>query len=235
MVTGFGSGGGMLLSSDTYPNPDGTPGDARRWELAMLVSPSAPVRAVDHLPPGAVDGFAVIDAIVAPDILVVDDFVAPEDCADLVAYHRRERERCAVIGGGCEHFSGRVLYPDGLPPSAERDLARNVAAEISRAVEMHLSGGRPVRDDGAQIVWWPPPHGMGWHSDDVLPGRAFSGLLYLNDGYRGGYTAFRDLGVMLRPKPGRLCIYSGSVTHGVTDVTEGERFTMPSFHRLVAA
>jgi hypothetical protein len=194
------------------------------------------MRPIDKLPDGATDGFSTVAEANFPDLLTIDGFLNPDECALLVQYAEENRERCADQTGqqkDVHHFDGRVLYCDWqLPDSPAKRLALDAAERMSREIEARFSGGRRVQSESPQLVRWVPPGGMGYHYDEVHPGRVFSGLLYLNAGqFSGGMTAFRDHRIMLEPRLGQVALYSGQTWHGVTDVTDGVRFTLVSFQR----
>jgi predicted 2-oxoglutarate/Fe(II)-dependent dioxygenase YbiX len=62
--------------------------------------------------------------------------------------------------------------------------------------------------------------------------RNYSAITYLNDNYKGGEIYFTEFD-NFKPKlsPGTLIIFPGTLkyTHGVTEIQEGERFTIASF------
>lgn len=71
------------------------------------------------------------------------------------------------------------------------------------------------------------------HRDNTSPGtvhRRFAMTLNLNTGYEGGYLHFPEYGpVLYRPAPGEAAIFSCSLLHEATPVTQGRRFTLLSF------
>jgi peroxiredoxin/predicted 2-oxoglutarate/Fe(II)-dependent dioxygenase YbiX len=71
------------------------------------------------------------------------------------------------------------------------------------------------------------------HRDNNSPGtvhRRFAMTLNLNAGYEGGYLRFPEYGPLLyRPAPGAAAIFSCSLLHEATPVTQGQRFALLSF------
>jgi predicted 2-oxoglutarate/Fe(II)-dependent dioxygenase YbiX len=71
------------------------------------------------------------------------------------------------------------------------------------------------------------------HRDNTNVGslhRRFAMTLNLNEGYEGGYLRFPEYGSQLyRPAPGEAVIFSCSLLHEATPVTQGRRFTLLSF------
>jgi predicted 2-oxoglutarate/Fe(II)-dependent dioxygenase YbiX len=87
--------------------------------------------------------------------------------------------------------------------------------------------GLMVREMGeAEIVRYPTGGLFTPHSDAniVKPYRAFSVILYLNDEFEGGGTAFPSLGFTCEPKKGRLLVFPSHVLHGGNPVTSGSKY-----------
>jgi hypothetical protein len=63
----------------------------------------------------------------------------------------------------------------------------------------------------------------------------YSAVLVFNDDYEGGNFHFYNLGVTLKPEPGTLIVFRGDEErlHGVDEVTEGYRVSMPIFFRTL--
>lgn len=71
------------------------------------------------------------------------------------------------------------------------------------------------------------------HRDNTNIGmahRRFAMTLNLNDGYEGGCLRFPEYGIDLySPEPGSAILFSCSLLHEVTPVTQGTRFALLSF------
>ena len=61
--------------------------------------------------------------------------------------------------------------------------------------------------------------------------RDFSGIVYLNDNYRGGEFYFTALDTIIKPKKGMLVAFTAGFhhEHAVLRVESGQRLTMPFF------
>jgi hypothetical protein len=78
-------------------------------------------------------------------------------------------------------------------------------------------------DDGGNIV--------------PIPGYEFdkSGILYLNDDYKGGEIFFPDQNLTIKPDAGSLIVFEGhfSKPHGVKEVKSGPRYNLVTFYEPV--
>jgi len=59
-------------------------------------------------------------------------------------------------------------------------------------------------------------------------------LVYLNDDYDGGYLYFPEFDYYLKPSPGDIVIFPGSLyyVHGVSTVTKGVRYTLSQWAKF---
>ena len=101
--------------------------------------------------------------------------------------------------------------------------------EVQRAFSFSAT-----RFEGFKIARYDAPHGHFLaHRDNLSHAtrhRRFALTLNLNDGYRGGALRFPEYGPLLyRPPAGGALVFSGSLLHEVTPVTEGMRFVLLSF------
>ena len=82
--------------------------------------------------------------------------------------------------------------------------------------------------DNLEIVKWPVKSHMKFHKD-TKTGDVFASILYLNDNYIGGNTAFDSFQV--DPKVGRLLIFSNSYyRHCVKEVGGTSRYTLAAWY-----
>jgi hypothetical protein len=55
-------------------------------------------------------------------------------------------------------------------------------------------------------------------------------FLYLNDNFNGGYLVYPEKKLAVKPKPGKLVIHSGNISHFVSSFdTDVARYYMTSF------
>lgn len=129
------------------------------------------------------------------------------------------------------------------------DLLSSICNSISRTMSQHygveldprsvfyskMSAGAKLNEhydnyepDGTEFI--PSNHNneiinkLGFEPD-------FSGLLYLNDEYGGGEIVFPNQDLVLKPKPGTLIFFTGSMDfpHSVNEVLSGNRYNLVSF------
>jgi hypothetical protein len=133
--------------------------------------------------------------------------------------------------------SDQALMPT---PSSEP-----VLASIERLI-CHLAGASIDRAEPMVILRYRPGQQYRWHRDYIQPSgvsvrrelasfgqRVHTGILYLNDGFDGGETEFRDWNLSLRPAAGTVLGFSsihpdGSLNpasiHRGAPVDEGEKW-----------
>ena len=74
-------------------------------------------------------------------------------------------------------------------------------------------------------------NGLDLHSDtEGNQSIKFSTILYLNDNFNGGYLVYPEKKLAVKPKPGKLVIHSGNISHFVSSFdTDAARYYMTSF------
>lgn len=82
------------------------------------------------------------------------------------------------------------------------------------------------------------PYITAWkETDDQLEHKdndEFTAIIYLNDNYEGGELNFPSLDMSIKPTKGSLIFWPGYLTHSVSPVTSGIRYTMPMFLKAIA-
>lgn len=66
---------------------------------------------------------------------------------------------------------------------------------------------------------------------NAFPWYDIAGLFYINDEYEGGELYFPNQGIQFKPKKGAAYFFPGDMNyiHGITEITAGERYTVPFF------
>ena len=62
----------------------------------------------------------------------------------------------------------------------------------------------------------------------------FTAIIYLNDDYVGGELNFPSLELSIKPVKGSLIIWPGKITHSISTVVSGTRYTMPIFFKAIS-
>jgi 2OG-Fe(II) oxygenase superfamily len=170
------------------------------------------------------------------DFLVVDDLLDAEGCDRLVtdyvvmAYARDQAARDP-------NWRNRVLFYRELWKGDPRGayLARYALYEAIDRVAAFYGLSAPLYPDVLSLVGWPVGIGI-WppHADDEraeFAHRAFSAVLYLNEGFEGGDLYLPRQDILIRPMRGMFVSLPGGMSHqhGVIPVNQGLRITAASF------
>lgn len=122
----------------------------------------------------------------------------------------------------------RITEPNLIGQINQR-IWRRVKPEVEKAFHFNISNFERYLvgcyDDKTAGFFKP-------HRDNTSAGtvhRRFAMTLNLNAGYAGGYLRFPEYGSLYRPAPGEAAIFSCSLLHEATPVTQGQRFALLSF------
>jgi predicted 2-oxoglutarate/Fe(II)-dependent dioxygenase YbiX/peroxiredoxin len=216
--------------------------------LALLVDPNA--RVVAFPLPHAIVGTAATEAArratepvlitAQAPVLAMPDVLNPQDCRMLMALWERNNfetgvatEESGVGGQEIDHaYKNRrdhqIDDPEVIRHVNDR-LARRIVPEVKKAFNYEITRFEHLRI-GAYDA------GAGYfraHRDNTKLAtihRKFALRLCLNDEYEGGYLNFPEYGKQLyRPPAGGAVVFSTSLLHEVTDITEGRRFALITF------
>jgi predicted 2-oxoglutarate/Fe(II)-dependent dioxygenase YbiX len=168
-------------------------------------------------------------------------FAAEDDCKLVIAsYERCRATHSHSVGDG--FFDHRVLWINSFPDE-ENNTRRILQRWRHLAVQListHV--GQPVYSDTIQVVRWDgqamPPHQDDRHPDGRLhntPWRTWASVIYLNGDFEGGELYFPETNYNYKPSTGTLMVFEGRLWHGVRAVTQGVRYTSPSWYSIDAA
>jgi hypothetical protein len=76
------------------------------------------------------------------------------------------------------------------------------------------------------ITAWTEGTSQKEHTDNS---NEYTAIIYLNDNYEGGELNFPDLDLVIKPLKGSVMLWPGYLTHSISTVTSGTRYTMPVF------
>jgi len=171
--------------------------------------------------------------------LVLESFLDATICDSLCAAFRDSSTR--IVNRIPGFWDGRFIwYSDMAEAYAElagqmRCAQRSAAALIADFYGLQA----PIYPDLLQIMSWPVGIHMPAHADNANPNgsphamahRDFSGIVYLNDDYRGGEFYFTALDTVIKPKRGMLVAFTAGFyhEHAVLRVEGSQRLTMPFF------
>ncbi len=181
-------------------------------------------------------------AIVHAPTLTVPDVLEPDLCRRLIEGHQIsggvesgfmvEREGVTVRKHDRDHKIRRDWFMDdqNLIAVCRERIRRRIAPEIKRAfqfevtrIERYLVACYDSAEKGHFAA----------HRDNTTKGtahRRFAVSLNLNDDYEGGDLVFPEFGQhRFRPPPGGACVFSCSLMHRATAVTNGRRYVFVPF------
>ena len=139
-----------------------------------------------------------------------------------------------------EFWSKRVVNAKQIPDESIKNLLLKTNKKVNDIVVDMLENPRIMVTDTIQVVRWFKGYELKPHADKEnpndsphpFPWRDFASVVYLNDNFEGGEIHFPNQGKQFKPKKGALIVFPGTYEflHGVKEVTEGIRYTLPSFH-----
>jgi len=171
--------------------------------------------------------------------LVLEAFLDGTVCDGLCEAFRDVSAR--IVNRVPGFWDGRFLWHSDVAKAYSelgaqmRNAQRAAAALITKFYRLTA----PIYPDLLQIMSWPVGIHMPPHADNANPDgsphamahRDFSGIVYLNDNYRGGEFYFTALDTIIKPKKGMLVAFTAGFhhEHAVLRVESGQRLTMPFF------
>lgn len=179
------------------------------------------------------------------EITVVENFV---DTDYLFSYAQKVSEELWNLHEDYSKFwNGRILGALDMDVVAN-NVVDNIREKVKYFVQVRYHKPE-IYSDVCQIARWTPgfklkPHADAEYTDDDdnhLRGverkhpfyyRQFASVIYLNDNFLGGETFFPNQDFVQKPKAGTLVVFpcTKEYLHGVTNITEGVRYTCPSWY-----
>ena len=149
-------------------------------------------------------------------ILILDDVLHEEECNMLIKFYKE-------LGPTKQYRDTGVL---SLQPDM---IINHTVAKIVSAFNNFSTS--KVDISWCEIVEWPEKSFQSAHIDNTDPSISFTSITYLNNTYSGGNTFFvNDIEVL--PKVGRTIYFDGMFyKHGVTQVENGVRYTLPIWYK----
>jgi len=196
---------------------------------------------VDVLP-GLKRGYRLLDAREPQrEVIYQENFIDAADCDALIRCFEANGDKLARMPGEDKFFDGRFMNFNRIPAAERQAKAVMQAARrrIAEALQRFYGEAAPLYADTIQLVQWHPGQPMPPHMDNAnpdgaphpTPHREFASVVYLNDDFLGGYLYFDRLKLALAPRKGALVAFRGTAAHrhGVTEVLDGTRYTMPAW------
>ena len=161
-------------------------------------------------------------------IYVEENFISPSECQELIEFSKSNKEELPY---GDESRGGDTFLTtlDGIYFEKEKN---NVVEKVTNLCKTFDDR---VIIDYAGVVRWPVGTFMKPHIDPHRPDQEpdlFAAVLYLNDDFSGGYTAFEEYEI--KPEVGKLLVFSNTLyLHHVTKVESAERFVLSVWYNQV--
>lgn len=183
-----------------------------------------------------------------PHVVVVNEFLTPEECAKIIEMATPALSRSTVVQSGT---GGSVVDPirtsDGMFFAKKQDeFITRIENRLSAFVNWPIENG-----EGMQVLRYSPgaeykPHNDYFNVNDdsskvtLKRGgqRIATVIVYLNEVAAGGGTIFPDLGLEVKPVPGSAIFFgyptadnSSKTLHGGCPVVTGEKWVLVKWFR----
>lgn len=196
-------------------------------------------------------GDAVVKVVLemkVPRVVIVDDFLSPEECDELITLSEPSLHRSTVVESGTGgsvvddiRTSAGMFHSRGGSP-----LVTKIEERISKLIEWPVENG-----EGMQILMYDKDEKYEPHNDYFNPNdpgsvhtlgtagqRVASVLIYLNSPAAGGSTSFPDVGMEVKPRKGTLLFfayplpdYRSKTLHGGMPVVDGVKWAAVKWYR----
>ena len=147
--------------------------------------------------------------------VIIDELLTPEECKDCIDYYEED-------GFDTTHnlnFVKRINH---------HKRTQRYVDKILKQCYKHFD--EKCKFGWGEIVHWTEGSFQLEHIDDASDKTILTSITYLNDDYEGGET-FISNEFNIKPKIGRtIFFYGSSYPHGVTNITKGDRFTLPIWY-----
>lgn len=169
------------------------------------------------------------------NIVIKENFIDEENLYKIITYCNSitEWETKSQLGTDSLHTWEKLSSGSSEVFKILQECVNNVQREVEYKFGRFLESTKPgirkwnpgeyqsVHADGETAAGWP---GYNYIVD-------YGSILYLNDDYDGGELYFPKYNIHIKPKPGTLVFFPSTnmYAHGVTEVTDGVRFTSPHF------
>lgn len=169
------------------------------------------------------------------NIVIKENFITKEHLVKILDYCRsaKEWESQSQLGNDSIHTPEAIEKNSPEVFSIMQDYVDAVQHEVQYKFGRFLERTKPG------IRKWNPGENQAVHADgetaDGWPGFNYivdyGSIIYLNDDYEGGELFFPKYKIHMKPQPGTLIFFPSTnmYAHGVTEVTDGVRYTSPHF------
>lgn len=188
------------------------------------------------LVPGSGRPYLYGDALdhTAPLVFAVGDILRPPECADMIARIERLGPSAAPITTA----QGFVMRPDLRNNTRvmfdDVELAADLFGRLAAALPARLCDRRPVGvNERFRCYRYEPGQRFAPHYDGAFQRHGaerseLTLMVYLNDGFDGGTTAFHDFDVQATPSTGAALLFQHALLHEGCVVRSGVKYVLRS-------
>jgi prolyl 4-hydroxylase len=170
----------------------------------------------------------------APLVFTIADVCTPAECADLIARIERLGPEAAPITTA----AGFVMRPDIRNNTRvmfdDPALAAELYARIASTIPPRLSGRRSVGvNERFRCYRYQPGQRFASHYDGAFTRNSaerseLTFMVYLNNDFTGGETAFLDFSVTVAPRTGTALLFQHFTLHEGCTVESGLKYVLRS-------
>lgn len=170
----------------------------------------------------------------APLVLTLAEVLSPTECARLV-------DRIEQLGPTTAPITtpiGPVMRPEVRNNDRvifdDPDLARDLFGRVSGAIPPRLRGMRAIgANERFRCYRYAPGQRFAPHYDGAFfrsnrERSLLTLMVYLNEGFTGGATAFHDWNVHVAPRTGMALIFQHELLHEGCELLEGTKYVLRS-------
>ncbi|MDO7845813.1 2OG-Fe(II) oxygenase [Hymenobacter sp. M29] len=169
---------------------------------------------------------------ITDSIFTVEDFLTRQECLENLVLSEKIGYELAKVNtsGGAKvrtdiRNNNRAFYKS-------EELAQTLWEKLQPFVPQQLGHSRPIGlNELFRFYRYQRGHQFKGHFDESyirneLEASYFTFMVYLNDNFQGGDTAFR--GLRIRPRQGMALIFLHSLFHEGSEVTQGVKYVLRS-------
>ena len=150
-------------------------------------------------------------------IYLEDNFITRNQSMSIISHYKNNI---------CSAYKHKLTYP--LSINSDNILVKDI---VSRITEKCKKFDDNIKLQNLEIVKWPFNSWLDYHIDTNPLNDVFASILYLNDNFLGGQTAFDTFEI--EPRIGRLLIFSNRYyRHSVKKVKFNTRYTLATWYVL---
>ena len=174
------------------------------------------------------------------NIVIINNFISHDDIKKIKIFCSELNTFMSIPG---DNWDNRVC---------NNSILREIAPDIEQILSTYQKKHKKIiedffnvelKDNVPSVVIWrqgdlQPPHADKENLDgspNLYPENDIASLFYLNNEYAGGEIYFPTQGLQFKLNAGDAVFFPGDVNyqHGVTEITEGKRFTCPAFWNVI--